>query len=119
MSEYANWRDPNPAEGSDPSSGRRGGGADMISPVLYDLVMWGFAEQNSLGQRVLRGDIQARLDGSDDTGGELNGLEENPLYVGYRCQACWEAAVTLVTYGQHLCAWDTRTVAALPRQPFQ
>lgn len=119
MIEHANRENPNPAEGSDPSSGRRGGGADMISPVLYDLVMWGFVEKNSLGQRILRRDIQARLDGNDETAGELNGLEGKPLYVGYRCQACWEAAVTLVTYGQHLCAWDARTVAALPRQPFQ
>jgi hypothetical protein len=119
MIERANRRSPNPAEGSDLPSATRGGGADLISPVLYDLVMWGFAEQNSLGQRVLRRDIQARLDGSDYREGELNGLEENPLYVGYRCQACWEAAVTLVTYGQHLCAWDARTVAALPRQSFQ
>ena len=84
---------------------------DLISPVLYDLVMWGFAEMNNLGQRVLRGDIQARLDGHGAAKQELPCPEGNPLYVGFCCQACWEAAVTLVTYGQHLCA---RPAGSLP-----
>jgi hypothetical protein len=75
----------------------------MVGPLLYDLVMWGFAEENCFGQRILRPDIQARLDGYDAAERELNEAEGSPMYVGYRCQACWEAAVTLVTYGQHLC----------------
>jgi hypothetical protein len=83
-------------------------GSDLVSPVLYDLVLWGFTERNCSGQRVLRQDIQARLDGLPSTEGESDDIEPTPLYVGYRCQACWEAAVTLVTYGQHLCAWNDR-----------
>lgn len=117
MTEEANLQGFNSTDGSDRLPFTRGGrSADLIPADLYGLVMWGFAEQNSLGQRVLRRDIQARLDGSDDMEGQLNDLEGNPLYVGYRCQACWEAAVTVVIYGQHLCAWDTRTIGVLPRQ---
>jgi hypothetical protein len=88
--------------------------ADLMSPVLYDLVMWGFAETNDAGQRVLRSDIQARLDGHGLTEQELEGFEGPPLYVGFRCQPCWEAAVTLLTYGQHLCAWRARPVDPPP-----
>jgi hypothetical protein len=88
--------------------------ADLMSPVLYDLVMWGFAEINACGQRVLRRDIQARLDGHELTEQELDDFEGSPLYVGFRCQSCWEAAVTLLAYGHHLCAWHRRPVD-LPR----
>jgi hypothetical protein len=102
---------------SDPPLVARAEISDLISPVLYDLVMWGFAEENSSGQRVLRSDIQARLDGHDLTERELQNVEATPLYVGYRCQTCWEAAVTLVAYGQHLCAWNARP-ASTPRRPF-
>ena len=116
MTVESNSQDARSTEGPDPSS-RRGGCADLISPVLYDLVLWGFTEENSFGQRVLRRDIQARLNAHEAAERELNELEGNPLYVGYRCQACWEAAVTLVTYGQHLCAWGTRPVGALPDRP--
>ena len=111
-----NPQDPTPCRWSDSPHPSRGGSADLISPVLYDVVMWGFAERNCFGQRVLRRDIQARLDGHDLTECELNELEGTPLYVGYRCQACWEAAVTLVTYGQHLCAGGAQPVGALPHQ---
>ena len=111
-----NPQDPAPCRWSDSPHPRRVGSADLISPVLYDVVMWGFAERNCFGQRVLRRDIQARLDGHDLTECELNELEGTPLYVGYRCQACWEAAVTLVTYGQHLCAGGAQPVGALPHQ---
>jgi hypothetical protein len=87
-----------------------GWSSDLISPVLYDLVMWGFAEKNASGERVLRRDIQARLDGEDDIEPEGDDSASTPLYVGYRCHACWEAAVTLVAYGQHLCTWSNRHV---------
>ena len=90
--------------------------AELISPVLYDVVLWGFSERNCFGQRVLRSDIQARFDGGPMTEQELNQVEGTPLYVGFRCQACWEAAVTLVTYGQHLCAGGAQPVGALPHQ---
>lgn len=116
MTVKPNSEDPNSTQQSDSSSTRSECG-DLVSPVLYDLVLWGFVEENSFGQRVLRSDIQARLDGHDAAERELNDLEGNPLYVGYRCQACWEAAVTLVTYGQHLCAWDPRPVGAVPHRP--
>ncbi len=33
---------------------------------------------------------------------QLSAREGVPLYVGY----CWEAAMTLVTYGDHPCTWD-------------
>ena len=114
MTVQPNSQDPN-SQWSD-SSSMPAGCADLIAPVLYDLVLWGFTEENSFGQRVLRSDIQARLDGHDAADRELNDLEGNPLYVGYRCQACWEAAVTLVTYGQHLCAWNDGPVGALPHR---
>ena len=118
MTVESNPQDPTPCRQSDSSHPAQGGNDDLISPVLYDVVMWGFAERNCFGQRVLRRDIQARLDGRDLTERELNDLEGTPLYVGYRCQACWEAAVTLVTYGQHLCAGGARPVGALPHQFF-
>jgi hypothetical protein len=85
--------------------------SELISPVLYDLVMWGFAEQNSSGERILRRDIQARLNGEVDIEQKDGHPEDSPLYVGFRCQPCWEAAVTLVAYGQHLCAWSSRRVS--------
>ena len=88
--------------------GKQSCAPQLISPVLYDLVMWGFAETNASGQRVLRRDIQARLDGQEMTELELAEFEGAPLYVGFRCQPCWEAAVTLIAYGHHLCAWDSR-----------
>jgi hypothetical protein len=87
---------------------------DLLSPVLYDLVMWGFAETNESGQRVLRSDIQARLDGHELSQQEIVESEEAPLYVGFRCQPCWEAAVTLVAYGHHLCAWGGRSIDSPP-----
>jgi hypothetical protein len=83
---------------------------DLTSPILYDLVMWGFVETNGSGQRVLRSDIQARLDGHDLSEQEMADFEGAPLYVGFRCQPCWEAAVTLLAYGHHLCAWRGRLV---------
>jgi hypothetical protein len=113
MTAQHNLHDRNATLESDPLSTQQQC-ADLISPALYDLVMWGFTEKNALGERVLRSDIQARLDGLNGAERELNDLEGNPLYVGYRCQACWEAAVTLVTYGQHLCALDARPVDARP-----
>ena len=75
-------------------------------PHLYDLVVWGFTERNDSGQWVLRRDIQDRLDGHvvGDHGAAES--EESPLYVGFRCQPCWEAAVTLVAYRRHLCPRD-------------
>jgi hypothetical protein len=111
-----NSSDPFPSARPEWPISAQGGAGDLISPVLYDLVMWGFTEQNSLGERVLRSDIQDRLDGDGDAQRRLNDLEGNPLYVGYRCQACWEAAVTLVTYGHHLCAWDARPLGAPPHR---
>ncbi len=80
--------------------------ADLLSPHLYDLVVWGFTERNNSGQWVLRRDIQDRLDGHvvGDHGAPES--EESPLYVGFRCQPCWEAAVTLVAYSRHLCPQD-------------
>lgn len=116
MTAEMNPQDPAPCRWPDSPHPAQGGSADLISPVLYDVVMWGFAERNCFGQRVLRRDIQARLDGHDLAEGESSEVESTPLYVGYRCQACWEAAVTLVTYGQHLCAGDARAVGALPYQ---
>ena len=75
-------------------------------PNLYDLVVWGFTERNSSGEWILRRDIQGRLDGhAVDDHGEAES-EGDPLYVGFRCQPCWEAAVTLVAYGRHLCPRD-------------
>lgn len=110
-------QDPAPRRWSD-SSHHPDSSAELISPVLYDVVLWGFSERNCFGQRILRRDIQARLDGDDVTERELNEVEGTPLYVGFRCQACWEAAVTLVTYGQHLCAGGARPMGVLPHQCF-
>jgi len=75
----------------------------LLSPHLYDLVVWGFTERNASGEWILRRDIQDRLDGHavDDRGAADS--EGAPLYVGFRCQPCWESAVTLVAYGRHLC----------------
>ena len=83
---------------------------DLMSPVLYDLVMWGFAETNGSGQRVLRSDIQARLGGHELSVQEMADFEGAPLYVGFRCQPCWDAAVTLLAYGHHLCARRGRPI---------
>jgi hypothetical protein len=82
---------------------KRDRNSDPISPFLYELVMWGFAEENACGERVLRSDIQARLNGEDDFERGRDDPFGAPLYVGYSCQACWEAAVNLIAYGQHLC----------------
>jgi hypothetical protein len=95
---------------TDPNASIEVESGELISPVLYDLVLWGFTERDRHGQRILRRDIQARLDDRELTERELEDFEGNPLYVGFRCQACWEAAVTLLTYGHHLCARDTRPV---------
>jgi hypothetical protein len=81
----------------------QGGKSDVLSPALYDLVMWGFVEENASGERVLRHDIQARLDGEGGIERDREDAVGKPLYVGYRCEACWEAAVNLIAYGQHLC----------------
>ena len=118
MTGEPNPQDPSVSRGADSPQPAQSGSADLISPVLYDLVMWGFAERNCSGQRVLRRDIQARLDGHVLTEQELDDFEGTPLYVGFRCQACWEAAVTLLTYGQHLCARAASPVGALPHHPF-
>ena len=107
----ADWKDTD--EYAAPRSLPPSEGGDLISPVMYELVMWGFAERNSDGQRLLRRDIQARLDGDGEGIRALSQAEGDPLYVGYRCQACWEAAVTLVTYGQHLCARESRSTCHL------
>jgi hypothetical protein len=77
---------------------------ELMSPLLYDLVMWGFAETNGSGQRVLRRDIQVCLDRHELTEQEIADFEGTPLYVGFRCQPCWEAAVSHLAYGYHLCA---------------
>ncbi len=82
--------------------------ADLLSPHLYDLVVWGFTERNALGEWVLRRDIQSRLDKHPVGDHGDFGSEESPLYVGFRCQSCWEAAVRLVAYGHHLCPRDGR-----------
>lgn len=95
---------------TDPNASIEVESGELISPVLYDLVLWGFTERDRHGQRILRRDIQARLDDRKLTERELEDFEGNPLYVGFRCQACWEAAVILLTYGHHLCARDTRPV---------
>ena len=52
---------------------------ELISPVLYDLILWGSAEQNSLGERVLRSDVQVRLDRDQEFHRRLNARE------GVRC----------------------------------
>jgi hypothetical protein len=57
---------------------RQSSTADLMSPVLYDIVMWGFAEINACGQRVLRRDIQARLDDHQLTEQELDDFEGSP-----------------------------------------
>ena len=75
----------------------------LLSPHLYDLVVWGFTERNALGEWVLRKDIQRRLDGHPVDDREGADSEGSPLYVGFRCQPCWESAVSLVAYGRHLC----------------
>lgn len=116
MTVESNPQDRTPCRRSDSPHPAQGGGDDLISPVLYDVVMWGFAERNCFGQRVLRSDIQARLDLTER---EPNDVEGTPLYVGYRCQACWEVAVSHLTYGQHLCAGSARPVGALTDQLFR
>jgi len=76
---------------------------DLLSPELYELLVWGFTERNGSGEWVLRRDIQSSIDGSTASQTALDQQFGSPLFVGYRCQPCWEAAVTLVAYGRHLC----------------
>ena len=75
----------------------------LLSPHLYDLVVWGFTERNASGELILRRDIQGRLDGHPVDDCEAADFEGSPLYVGFQCQSCWESAVSLVAYGHHLC----------------
>ncbi len=77
--------------------------ADLLSPDLYELLVWGFTERNTHGQWVLRRDLQAHVDGTAERQRRRDDSYESPLYVGYRCQACWESAVVLVAYGRHIC----------------
>ena len=77
--------------------------SDLLSPHLYDLVVWGFTERNALGEWVRASGHPEPVDKHPVGDHGDFGSEESPLYVGFRCQSCWEAAVRRVAYGDYLC----------------
>ena len=54
----------------------------LLSPHLYDLVVWGFTERNALGEWVLRRDIQDRLDGHHVSGNGDSRVRRKPALRG-------------------------------------
>lgn len=70
---------------------------------LDDVLASSVARQGASGEWVLRPELQEWLERLTGVRHRRDDTEGSPLYVGYRCQACWEDAVALLAYGHHLC----------------
>ncbi|HMD47416.1 MAG TPA: hypothetical protein VKG43_14720 [Acidimicrobiales bacterium] len=100
---------------ADPTAGRLSAEpeAGLTSSLFAEVIAWAFAERNAAGDWVLRDELRARLDtGPGHVPPDGSGAA-SLLYLGYRCQACWESALSLEAYGTHLCGANGRA-AGIP-----
>ena len=75
----------------------------LVPSFLDDMLASSVAQRSASGEWMLRPELQEWLERQAGVRHGRNDTEGSPLYVGYRCQACWEDAVSLLVYGHHLC----------------